>query len=128
MSDGARCDTQKELGSADRVHGEQIKHNNDKWRAKTQKLRDRRGFRIPKGTEETWQRIDAPRFDGTVHQVVSFKGANVKDEKGQSYPVKNLLPVPAGSQDVDIGGIEYPHVEEPEDKYAADLEHDEILG
>ena len=31
----------------DKLHGEQIKHNNDKWRAKASKLRDAGAFRIP---------------------------------------------------------------------------------
>ncbi len=32
-----------------------------------------------------------------------FKGSNVEDTEGKSYPVKTVLAVPAGSQDVDIG-------------------------
>ncbi len=32
-----------------------------------------------------------------------FKGANVEDADGKTFPVKTVLAVPAGSQDVDIG-------------------------
>ena len=86
----------------DKVHGEQIKHNNEKWRAKAGKLRDAGAFRIPR-PRDTWERIDAPKFAGEVHDVDRFKGAHVEDTEGKSYPVKTVLAVPAGSQDVDLG-------------------------
>jgi hypothetical protein len=35
--------------------------------------------------------------------VQGFKGANVEDAEGRSFPVKTVLAVPAGSQDVEIG-------------------------
>ncbi len=52
----------------DKVHGEQIRHNNQKWRAKAGKLRDAGAFRIPR-PRDTWERIDAPKFGGEVHDV-----------------------------------------------------------
>ena len=85
----------------DKVHGEQFKHNNDKWRAKAGKLRDAGAFRIPR-PRDIWERIDAPKFGGEVHDVVEFERANVGDGT-KSYPVKTSLAVPAGSTDVDIG-------------------------
>ena len=85
----------------DRVHGEQIKHNNDKWRKKAAKLRDAGAFRVPR-PRDTWERIDAPKFGGEVFNVDSFKGANV-ESSDKSFPVKTSLAVPAGSADVDIG-------------------------
>ena len=86
----------------DKVHGEQIRHNNEKWHNRAAKLRDAGGFRLPR-PRESWERIDAPKFDGTVRQVAGFKDANVEDAEGNSFPVKTVLAVPAGSQDVDIG-------------------------
>jgi len=85
----------------DKVHGEQIKHNNDKWRAKAGRLRDAGAFRVPR-PRDTWERVDAPKFSGETHDVVEFKGANVGDGT-KSYPVKTSLAVPAGSADIDIG-------------------------
>ena len=85
----------------DKVHGEQIKHNNDKWRAKAAKLRDAGAFRVPR-PRETWERIDAPKFKGEVHEVALLKGANVEDTEGRSYPVRKVLAVPAGSAGVEI--------------------------
>jgi len=86
----------------DKMHGEQIKHNNDKWRQKAGRLRDAGAFRVPR-PRDTWERIDAPKFSGEVHEVVDFKGANVGDGEEKSFPVKTVLAVPAGSRDVDIG-------------------------
>jgi hypothetical protein len=63
-------------------------------------LRDAGAFRIPL-PRDTWERIDAPKFSGEVHDVVEFKGANVGDGTN-SYPVKTSLPVPAGSADIGI--------------------------
>jgi len=85
----------------DKVHGEQIKHNNEKWRQKAGKLRDAGAFRIPR-PRETWERIDAPKFGGEVYNVDGFKGANV-ESGDKTYPVKTSLGVPIGSADIDIG-------------------------
>ena len=49
----------------DKVHGEQIRHNNEKWRAKAGKLRDAGAFRKPR-PRDTWERIDAPKFAGRM--------------------------------------------------------------
>jgi hypothetical protein len=65
------------------------------------KLRDQGAFRTPL-PRDTWERVNAPKFGGDVHQVVSFKGANVEDEQGRSYPVKTALAVPADSQSIAI--------------------------
>ena len=51
---------------------------------------------------DTWERIDKPKFGGEVYNVDSFKGANV-ESGSQTFPVKNTLPVPRGSADVDLG-------------------------
>ncbi len=86
----------------EKIHGEQIKHNNEKWRAKAGKLRDAGAFRIAR-PRDTWDRIDAPKFGGEVHDVSGFIGAHVEDTEQKSHPVKTVLAVPAGSQDVDLG-------------------------
>ena len=84
----------------DKMNGEQILHNNKKWRQKAGKLRDEGAFRVP--TErKTWERIDAPKFGGEVLKVDGLIGANV-ESGDKTYPVKTVLPVPAGSQDVDL--------------------------
>ena len=56
----------------ERKHGEQIKHNNDKWRAKAGRLRDAGAMRLPLA-RDTWERIDAPKFSGEVKSVDGFK-------------------------------------------------------
>ncbi len=79
-----------------------IRHNNQKCRTRTARLKDAGGFRTAR-PRDTWERVDAPKFAGEVHQVDGFKGANVEDDEGKSYPVKTVLAVPAASQDVDLG-------------------------
>ena len=37
-----------------------------------------------------------------LKKVDGFKGANVEDDRGKNYPVKTVLPVPAGSKDIKI--------------------------
>ena len=81
--------------------GKDVKHNNDRWRSKAGKLKDKGSFRVP-ADRNTWERIDAPKFDGKVHQVAGLKGANVEDEEGRSYPVRKVLAVPDNSADVDV--------------------------
>ena len=85
----------------DKLHGEQIKHNNDKWRAKARRLWDASAFRVPR-PRDMWERIDAPKFSGEAHEVVDFKRANVGDSTN-SYRIKTALAVPRGSADIDIG-------------------------
>ncbi len=83
---------------------EKTKHNNQKWRAKAGKLKDQGAFRVPLD-RETWERIDQPKFAGEVHEMPdrnAFKGSNVEDVDGKSFPVKTILPVPSGSADVDL--------------------------
>ena len=81
--------------------GKDIRHNNDRWRAKAGRLTDKGGFRVAKKREE-WSRIDAPAFEGKMHQVSFLKGANVEDTDGNSFPVRTVLAVPGTSQDIDI--------------------------
>jgi len=81
--------------------GKDVKHNNDKWRQKAGKLRDKGAFRVPL-KRQTWDRIDAPKFGGTVHTVEGPKGANVEDDMGQSYPIRRALAVPGNSADIDV--------------------------
>lgn len=60
------------------------------------KLKDSGAFRTPLG-RDTWERVDAPKLAGD-----GLKGANV-ESGNESYPVKTVLAVPAGSRDVDLG-------------------------
>ena len=98
----------------DKVHGEQIKHNNDKWRAKAGKLKDASAFRIPR-PRDTWERIDAPKFGGEVFNVDGFKRTNV-ESGDKNYPVKTSLAVPAGSADINISIEAGPRGEEGQDR------------
>ena len=84
----------------DKLNGEQILHNNKKFRQKARRLRDEGAFRVPTD-RKTWERIDAPKFGGEVFKVDQVIGANV-ESGDKSYPVKTVLPVPAGSADVDL--------------------------
>jgi len=89
----------------EKQNGLDIKHKNEKWRNKVGKLKDAGGFRIPR-PKQPWERIDNPKFEGQVHEIPvtdAFKGANVEDTKGNTYPVKTSLAVPRGSADVDLG-------------------------
>ncbi len=43
----------------------------------------------------TWQRTTVAKWSNEVHQVVSFIGAEVVDEKGKRFPVRETLPVHA---------------------------------
>ena len=83
--------------------GKDVKHNNNRWRAKAGKLIDKGAFRVPKPRKE-WERIDAPKFEGRVHQVAAtaLKGANIEDDDGNSFPVRKVLAVPGGSQSIEL--------------------------
>ena len=98
--------TNKELQyEIEKQNGLDVATNNQKWRNKVGKLKDAGAFRIPR-PRDTWERIDAPKFEGEVHTLPltnAFKGANVEDAEGNSYPVKTSLAVPRGSADVDLG-------------------------
>ena len=85
----------------DKQNGLDIKHNNNKWRAKVGRLRDAGAMRLPR-PRETWDRIDAPKFGGEVLPVDGFKGSHV-ESGDRTVPVKTALAVPVGSADVDIG-------------------------
>ena len=67
----------------------------------TGQLRDRGAFRIPL-PRQTWERVGQPKWGGQVYLTDGFKGANVEDAQGRSFPLKTTLPVPGTSQDVDI--------------------------
>jgi len=84
----------------DKNNGEAIAHNNKKWRAKAGRLNDEESFRIPMD-RSTWERIDAPKFQGEVLPVTGFKGSHVLSND-KSYPVKNVLAVQRGSAQVDL--------------------------
>ena len=81
--------------------GQKVAHNNKMWRRKAGRLRDKGAFRVPLD-RNTWERIDAPKFGGEVHQVRELVGANVRDSEGNSYPVRQVLPVPGTSADIDV--------------------------
>ena len=83
-------------------NGLDIIHNNKKWKEKSAKLKDEGAFRVPLPRKE-FEPIDAPKYEGKVREVGPFKGANIEDTEGNSYPVKTILAVPRGSADVDLG-------------------------
>jgi hypothetical protein len=64
-------------------------------------------FRVPLPSK-TFTRTSTARWSNEVHQVVSFIGPEVVDEKGNRFPVRDTLPVPSTSKaaraSVDVGG------------------------
>ena len=86
----------------EKQNGLMVRHNNKMWRKKVNKLQEERAFRTPL-PNQTWERIDAPKFSGEVHEVKKFEGDEVKDRKGQSFKVRSVAPVPLGSADIDLG-------------------------
>jgi hypothetical protein len=88
--------------------GEKMKKNNEAWRKNTAKLRSDGGFREMQ-KRSNWPRIDEPRYKAGVNKVGEFSGANVTNTRGQSFPVKDILPVPADSQDVVINDELFPN-------------------
>ena len=68
-------ETQYEL---EKQNGLMVRHNNKMWRKKVNKLQEERVFRTPL-PNQTWARIDAPKFSGEVHEVKKFEGDEVKD-------------------------------------------------
>ena len=81
--------------------GKDIKHNNDRWRAKAERLTDKKGFRVPL-PRKTWEKIDAQKFGAQVHQVAALFGSHVIDTENKSYPVRKVLAVPADSAEIDV--------------------------
>jgi hypothetical protein len=57
---------------------------------------------------KTFTRTSTARWSNEVHQVVSFVGPEVVDEKGNRFPMRDTLPVPSTSKgakaSVDVGG------------------------
>ncbi len=81
--------------------GDDVEHNNKKLRQKAGRLKEKGAFREPLD-RNTWERIDQPKFGGEVHEVDGLKGANVEDEEGRSYPVRQVLAVPWTSADINV--------------------------
>ena len=50
----------------------------------------------------TWQRTTVAKWSNEVHQVASFIGAEVVDEKGKRFPLRETLPVHAESKDTQV--------------------------
>jgi hypothetical protein len=106
--------------------GDATEHNNKRWRAKAGRLRDEGGFRTPLDRRE-WERIDAPKFGGEVHQVSGLKGANVEDAQGRSYPVRQVLAVPGASADIDVSDELVPGSGRREQQLQALRQYSEML-
>ena len=50
----------------------------------------------------TWQRTTVAKWSNEVHQVASFIGAEVVDEKGKRFPLRETLHVHAESKDTRV--------------------------
>ncbi len=48
--------------------GKDVKHNSTRWRSKAGKLKAKGAYRVPQ-SRSTWERIDAPKFKGEVHEA-----------------------------------------------------------
>ena len=78
--------------------GLDVKHNNDKFKDRQEKLIQKGAFRIPMDREE-WQRIDQPTFSGEVYKVQegnAFIGSDVLDSTGKRHDSKVVLPGSGG--------------------------------
>ena len=64
-------------------------------------LRKAKAFRVLLPAA-TWQRTTMAKWSNEVHQVVSFVGAEVVDEKGKRFPLRETLPVDATSKDAQV--------------------------
>ena len=84
--------------------GLDVKHNNDKFKDRQEKLIQKGAFRIPMDREE-WQRIDQPTFSGEVYKVQegnAFIGSDVLDSTGKRHDSKVVLPVDKDSKNVEF--------------------------
>jgi hypothetical protein len=61
-------------------------------------LREAKAFRVLLPTA-TWQRTTMAKWSNEVHQVVKFIGAEVVDENGKRFPLRETLPVVSTSVD-----------------------------
>ena len=51
-----------------------------------------------------WRRTGDLRWSPQVHKVVSINGPMVTDEEGRQYAIKEVLPVPEGSTELQLAG------------------------
>ena len=65
------------------------------------KLRELQGFRIL-APKSTWSRAGAPRWGEKVFEFSHIYGSDVKATDGTSAPIRDVLPVPLGSEDVSV--------------------------
>ena len=52
----------------EKTHGAHIRHNNEKWKQKVDKLEEKKAFRTPKDRDE-WEHVDVPKWKGEVYDV-----------------------------------------------------------
>jgi len=77
--------------------GKDAQQNNKQNADKIAALRKAGAFRVLLPSK-TFMRTTTARWSNEVHKVASFIGSDVVDEKGGRYPVRNTLPVTAGSK------------------------------
>ena len=85
----------------EKQNGLAVRHNNRMWRKKVNNLQNLKAFRAPL-PNRTWDRIDAPKFGGEVHEVKKFTADEVQDRRGEKFKVRSVLAVPLGSADIDL--------------------------
>ena len=57
------------------------------------------GFRVPTGpTQRGFRRVYKPRFSEERHEVEDFEAGFVRDEQGQEYSTRRVLPVPESTE------------------------------
>ena len=79
--------------------GKDAQQNNKQNADRIAALRKAGAFRVLLPSK-TFTRTTTARWSNEVHQVASFIGSEVVDEKGGRYPVRNTLPVTAGSKEL----------------------------
>ena len=102
LSDKAPKDVEGDLRLRFELRQQAVKdksHNVEVNNKNQDKLAEQGAFRtLVPGSQ--FKRKDQPRYSNEVHTVASQIGSLTKDEKGDAYPSKLLLPVPAQSRTV----------------------------
>ena len=81
--------------------GEDVAHNHTEHVKRMRKLLEAGAFRVLLPTRE-WGRTGEPRYSEKVHKVDYLVGSAVVSTDGAKFLIRDVLAVPAGSQDVKV--------------------------
>jgi len=87
--------------------GKDAKQNNSAHLDKIESVKDAGVFRVLLPAS-TWGRTMTPKYGNEVHTLANIVGAEAVDDKGNRYPLRDILPVSTGSRattaPVDLSG------------------------